>query len=228
MTSTKTELQKKPLKLIIGQSNVGRVKKVAQKYETREREGGKTHKERENWGETVRCREIIGLSGTRAWREASIARVCVSHERVLFSDKYIVLISVCVGTTVSVCCPPLRHSLCVSMCVCMWPIVRWQSHRASCRYALSHRVHLIHQRTHTHRHTTLGGLCWDREHRGERDERERGRVKVRPLSLLPPNTKLTFFCFLNAHQSKSMLSNVNHSYWWNMESVNRALFNRSL
>ena len=155
----------------------------------------KRKKDRE-WikGKTVRCREIIGLSGTRAWREASNACVCVcvcvcvSHERVLFSDKYIVLISVCGD-----------HSLCMlslwdpgrvwpCVCVCMWPIVRWQSHRASCRYALSHRVHLIHQRTHaqacahthahirthTHTYTHQEGLCWDREHRGEREMR-RGR-----------------------------------------------------
>lgn len=60
-------------------------------------------------GKTVRCREIIGLSGTRAWREASNACVCVclcvSHERVLFSDKYIVLISACGDCSLSMLSP---------------------------------------------------------------------------------------------------------------------------
>lgn len=54
-------------------------------------------------------------------------------------------------------------------------------------------------RAHTHTHTHQGGLCWDIEHRGERDEkRERGRVKVRTQSLLPHNRKLTFSAFLSA------------------------------
>lgn len=55
----------------------------------------------------------------------------------------------------------------------------------------------VHANTHTHTHQ--GRLCWDIEHRGERDEkRERGRVKVRTQSLLPHNRKLTFSAFLSA------------------------------
>ncbi len=181
---------------------------------------GKRKKERQRErteGKTVRCREIIGLSGTRAWREASDACVfvcvCVSHERVLFSDKYIVLISVCGDRSLCMLSPSETQPVCERVCVCMWPIVRWQSHRASCRYALSHRVYLIlhhmhthahtHPPTHTHTHThthnpgrpMLGQRTQGRE---GWEERVRGRVKVRTLSLLPHNIKWTFFTHIKA------------------------------
>lgn len=70
-------------------------------------------------GKTVRCREIIGLSGTRAWREASNASVCVSHERVLFSDKYIVLISVCGDCSLCMLSPSETQPMCERTCVCV-------------------------------------------------------------------------------------------------------------
>lgn len=47
MTSTKTELQEKPLKLIIGQSNVGRVKKKGPKNTKLEKERAAKRTKRE-------------------------------------------------------------------------------------------------------------------------------------------------------------------------------------
>lgn len=96
--------------------------------------------------------------------------LCVSHERALFSDKYVVLISVCGDRNRCMLSISESQAVCERVCVvCVWPLVRWQSCTASWRYTLSYKVHLIHRYMHTH--TTLGGLCWVRQHRGERDER---------------------------------------------------------
>lgn len=138
---------------------------------------------------TVRCREIIGLSGTRAWREASNASVCVCPMKDFSFLTNTLFWSVCVWGRLSLCAVPPRSPVRVQ------PIVRWQSRRASCRYALSHREHLIHQ--HMNTHTLLGGFLWDREHRGGR--RERGRVKVRTKSLLPTKWNWTFSGFYLRH-----------------------------
>lgn len=140
---------------------------------------------------TVRCREIIGLSGTRAWREASNASVCVcvyvSHERLLFSDKYIVLISVCVGTAVSVCRPPAQPGPCATHSEMT------ESQSVLPLRFVSQRVFDPAAHEHTHTHTSLGDFPWDGEHRGGHSQRE--RVKVRAYSSLPTNSNLTFSGF---------------------------------
>lgn len=160
-------------------------------------------RERENWRENS---EVQGDNWAvrNKGMERGLQRlcVCVSHERVLFSDKYIVLISVCGDRSLCVLSPSETRYVCECVCVCMWPIVRWQSRRASCCYALSHRVHLIHQQTHTH--TQPWEACAGIENTGERGmrgERETGRVKVRTLSLLPQNKKITFLPFI-VHQRR--------------------------
>ena len=121
---------------------------------------------------TVMCREIIGLSGTRAWREASnaCASVCVSHERVLFSDKYIVLISVCGDGCLCVPSP------CETQFVCETHSEMTESQSILPLRFVSQSTFdpPADERTHTHTHThnprrpTLGRRTQGRGMRGER------------------------------------------------------------
>lgn len=145
----------------------------------RENRGENSEVQRDNWA--VRNKGV----------ERGLQRLCVCVCMCLMKDfsflTNTLFWSVCVWGRLSLCAVPPRSPVRVR------PIVRWQSRRASCRYALSHREYLIQQHMNTHTHTSLGDFPWDGEHRGGHSQRE--RVKVRAYSSLPTNSNLTFSGF---------------------------------
>lgn len=82
------------------------------------------NRERENWGENSEVQRDNWAVRNKGM-ERGLQRLCVcvylcvrvSHERVLFSDKYIVLISMCGDRSVCMLSPSETQSVCERVCV---------------------------------------------------------------------------------------------------------------